>query len=220
MDREWITQYVDILYDGYLECAEIDALLEPNRVEIQAERSTIRVVVTLEVVHQHLKHFFFRAVRRARIYHGTRVLLTELRFVSLAYNTNNAAMPYFDFQLIEDHLPDAWEASARAALPGADARVRHFIIKRVRPDGRVAQRCCHARIVNKAEFFHHQELTVPADTQERYADSANVFHVNVGEAVNDVRLADHLIKPVFDCSVSRPPVFRLSMPLRQKKKRH
>ena len=123
---------------------------------------------------------------------------------------------YLDFQLIENHLPDAWETAARATLPGADARVRHLIIERVRPDGRVAQRCCHARVVDEAELLHHQELAVPADAQERHADAANVLHVNVGEPVDDVRLSDHLVKPVFDGSVSRPPVLRVSMPFQKK----
>ena len=119
---------------------------------------------------------------------------------------------YLDFQLVEDHFPDAWEASARAALACAHATVRHLVVQRVRPNRRIAEGSGHAGVVNKAKLLHHEKLAIPANAQERHADTADVLHVNASEAIDDVSLADHLVEPVLNSGVSRPPALRMPMP--------
>lgn len=59
----------------YLEGAQVNSLFEPNRVEVETERSAVRVVMALEIVHQHFVDFIFRPVGRTRIHHSARVLL-------------------------------------------------------------------------------------------------------------------------------------------------
>lgn len=118
---------------------------------------------------------------------------------------------HLDFQLVHHHFPYAGETAAGTSLAGADTIVRHFVVERVGPKGRIAERRGHTGVVNETEFLHHQELAVPADAQEWNADAADVLHGHVGETVDDVGLADHLVEPVFNCCVSRPPIFRLPM---------
>ena len=113
--------------------------------------------------------------------------------------------------MVEDHFPDAGEATTRATLSSADAAVWYPVVQRVGPQRWVAKRSGHAGIVDEAEFLHHQELTVPADAQERDTNAADVFHGNVGKTVDDVGLADHFIEPIFDRGVGGPPIFRMSM---------
>lgn len=75
----------------YLEGAQVNSLFEPNRMEVETERSAVRVVVALEIVHQHFVDFIFRPVGRTRIYHSAWILLviitkkkkkTKKKFVS------------------------------------------------------------------------------------------------------------------------------------------
>jgi len=113
--------------------------------------------------------------------------------------------------LIEDHFPDAGEATTRATLSSADTTVRYPVVQRVGPQRWVAERSGHAGIIDETELLHHQELTVPADAQERDTNAANVFHGNVGKTVDDIGLADHFIEPIFDRGVGGPPIFRMPM---------
>lgn len=65
----------------YLEGTQVNALLKPNGVEVETERCAIRVVVSPEIVHQHLVNFIFGPVRRTRIHHSARVLLRYFEIV-------------------------------------------------------------------------------------------------------------------------------------------
>lgn len=118
-----------------------------------------------------------------------------------------------DFQLVEDHFPNTRKTAAGTALSGADTAVRHLVVERVGPQGWIAERSRHAGVVHEAKFFHHEKLAVPADSQKWNADSADIFHVNSSESVNDVGLADHLIEPVLNSGVGRPPILWLSVTL-------
>lgn len=118
-----------------------------------------------------------------------------------------------DFQLVEDHFPNTRKTAAGAPLPCADATVRHLVVERVGPQGRIAERSGHAGVVHEAKFFHHEKLAVPTDSQKWNADSADILHVNSSESVNDIGLADHLIEPVLNSGVSRPPILWLPMTL-------
>ena len=59
----------------YLESFEVALLPEPDGVEVETQRSSIRFVMTFEVVHEHVVDVFFFVVGRAGIDHSTRVFL-------------------------------------------------------------------------------------------------------------------------------------------------
>ncbi len=125
-------------------------------------------------------------------------------------NVKNANL---DFQLVEDHFPNTGKTAAGTPLSGADASVRHLVVERVGPKRWITERCRHAGVVDEAEFFHHEKLAVPADSQKWNADSADILHMNSSEAIDDIGLTDHFIKPVLDGGVSRPPIFWVPMAL-------
>ena len=164
-----------------MEGPHVDALFEPDGVEIETKRCPVGREVATEIAHEHFVGLVVGSIGRARINHSTRVL--------------------FDLELVHDHLPDAREAAARAALTVTNTSVRNSVIQRVRPDGWVTGGCRHRRVVDEAELFHHKELTVPADAQEGYADTTNLFHAHTGEFVDDVSLAHHLVEPVLNGSI-------------------
>ena len=156
--------------------------------KVQAQRCPVRVIVALKVVHKHPVHVLAVHVRRAGVHHAARVLAR--------------------LELVHHQLPDARVAAGRTVLVVAVARVRHLVVERVRPQRRIRERGHHRRVVHEAKLLHHQKLPVPADAQERHPHPAQLLHAHVREAVDNVRLAHHLVEPVLDGGVARPPLFR------------
>lgn len=64
---------------SYLEGTQVDTLLEPAGMVIKPEGRAVRIVMTLEVVHEHIEDFILRTMRRTRIHHGARILLVFLK---------------------------------------------------------------------------------------------------------------------------------------------
>ena len=60
--------------------------------------------------------------------------------------------------------------------------VGNLIIECVWPEGWIRYRCSYGAIINKAELLHHEELSVPSHTQERYTHSSDILHVNSTES--------------------------------------
>lgn len=87
----------------------------------------------------------------------------------------------------------------------------HLVIESVGPQWWVAGRCRHGRVVNETEFFHHEELAVPSDAQERHTQTTYVLHMDASKTVDDVSLAHHFVEPVFNGGVVGPPVLRTTM---------
>ena len=159
-------------------------VLEPGGVEVEAERRAVRVVVAVEVGHEYVVDLLLGEVGRAAVHHGAAVLLKD--------------------ELVERHLPDAGEG-AGGALAVADALVWDLVVEGVWPHGGVREGSGDGGVVDEAELLHHEELPVPTGAQEGYSNSADVLHVQSAEAVDDVGLANHLVKPVLDRSVLVPP---------------
>lgn len=177
------------LVDESLKDAEILLLFEPNGVEVDAERSSVRFVVTVKVGHEHVVHFLFGQMGRTRVDHS-------------------ASVP-FNVQRIHHHFPHAGERARRTLLARSTATMRNTIVERVRPQRRIRLRSHHRRIVQEAELFHHDELRVPADAKERHTSATNFVQRNAGKLVNDVGHSGKLIEPIFDRGVKSPPQFRL-----------
>lgn len=116
------------------------------------------------------------------------------------------------FKLIHYHFPNTWIAPRRAMLVVARTRVWHFIVECVRPKWWIWERCYHWWIVHETKLFHHQKLTIPTDTKERHSHSTQIFHANVGKFIDNIRLTDHFIEPIFNCSVPWPPFFGSTVP--------
>merc|ERR550539_10341 len=90
--------------------------------------------------------------------------------------------------------------------PLTKALVRDLIVQGVGPERRVAHGGSDGAVVDKAELSHHEELSVPAHTEEGDSHAPDVLHVDPTEPVDDVCLADHLIKPVLNGGVGAPPL--------------
>ena len=74
---------------SYLESSQVDLLLEPNCVEVEAQRGPVAFVMAPEIMHQHFIDFVLRAVRRARIHHSARVfLINNNKYVFRWINSN------------------------------------------------------------------------------------------------------------------------------------
>lgn len=188
---------VDVLHFAHVvheprERVHVLGLLEPRRMKVQSVRCPIGQIVSLEVGRQHAVHILAVQVWRTTIHHAATVLT--------------------GLQLVHDHFPDARVAARRTVLVVTGARVRHLVVERVRPQRRIDERRHHRRVVHETKLLHHQELTVPADAQKWHSHAAQVLHANVAEFVDDVRLADHLVEPVLDGGVARPPVLGTAVP--------
>lgn len=120
-------------------------------------------------------------------------------------------------QLIHNDLPNAWITARRTILIGAKAAVRHLKVQRVRPQWWIRVRRHHGRIIDKTKFLHHEKLTVPADAQEGYPHAPQLLHAHTGKLVNNIRLADHLIKPILNGGILGPPELWTAMTAKRKK---
>jgi hypothetical protein len=83
--------------------------------------------------------------------------------------------------------------------------VRHLVVERVGPDGRVGQRRGDRGVVDESKLLHHEKLPVPPGLEEWNPDPPDVLHLDAAEPVNDVGLANHLVEPVLDRRVAVPP---------------
>ena len=165
---------------------------EPRRVEVETIGRPIRGKVAVEVVHKHPVDVLSVHIRWTTVYHSTGVASTG-------------------FQLIHHHLPDARVAPSGTVLVVSRALVRHFKVQGVGPERRIRMGRHHGGVVLEAKLLHHKELAVPADPQERHADAADLLHAHVPKPVDDVSLAHHLIEPVLDGGVVRPPRLRCAV---------
>lgn len=69
------------------EHGKVALLLEPNGVEVQAERGSVRLVVTIEVVLQHAVYFLVGQVSGTRVDHGANVALRIMMTLNYWLNT-------------------------------------------------------------------------------------------------------------------------------------
>ena len=182
-------------------------VFQERSLEVQAEGRLVGVVVAVEVVVQQGGQIVGVADVGASVDHGT----TGQRLVALNVLTT--------VQLVDDHLPDAvalarapstvsfleqekderkcqftaslgmWLAAPTVALVG------HAEVERVRPDGNAAQRRRHRGVVNEEVVGHHAVLVVAADGQQGGAHTDDRAVGDVGEALDDLTVARHLVLP-------------------------
>lgn len=160
--------------------------------EVQPKWSSIAQVVPLEVVGQHPVHVLPVEVRRAAVHHATHIVTS--------------------LQLVHHQLPDARITSRRAVLVHSSATVGHLVVQGIWPKRWVRVRSHHGGIVNESKLLHHEELSIPTDSKERNTHSTDLLHSYSGKLIDDVGLAHHLIKPVFDGRVLGPPHLWTAMP--------
>lgn len=181
----------DKLIDEAKEDLQVLLLFEPSRVEVDTEWRPIGLVVAVEVVHEQVKNFFVREMRRTGIDHRTSVT--------------------FDVERIHDHLPHTGERPRWALLSRALALVWDTEIEGVRPERWICFWSDERGIVGESKLLHHNELGVPARTQKRHTSSANIIERDARKLVDDVSHSGELIEPIFDGRIERPPQFGLPM---------
>lgn len=162
--------------------------------EVQAERSAVAVVVTVEVVTQKTSELLAGLHVGARIDHvATGQALVEGWIVTT-------------IQLVHHHLPDGM-ATRWAVVSVAIALVGHAEVQCVRPNWHAAQGRRDGCIVDEELIGHHLELLIAADAKIWGTNADNAAVSNVGKALNDQTGASHLGQPVVVGSMR--PVFRL-----------
>lgn len=153
--------------------------------EVQPKWSPIAQVVPLEVVGQHPVDVFAVEVWRAAVHHATHIVTC--------------------LQLVHDQFPDARITPRWTVLVHSSTAVGHLVVQGIRPKRRIGVRGHHGGIVNESELLHHEELTIPTNSEERNTHTTDLLHAHSGKLVDDVSLAHHFIKPVFDRRVLGPP---------------
>lgn len=83
--------------------------------------------------------------------------------------------------------------------------MRDPVVQCVGPERGIGFGSHHTAVVQEAEFFHHDELRVPSDTQEGDADSPQLVQRDACESVDDVGHAGKLVEPVLYRCIVRPP---------------
>jgi len=91
--------------------------------------------------------------------------------------------------------------------------VWNSVVQSVRPEGWVWDWSDKRRIVQKSKLPHHGELSVSSWLQVGSPQSPDLLQSHSSKFVHHVSLSHHLVKPVFDCCVSRPPVLGAAMPV-------
>lgn len=157
--------------------------LKPRGMEVQTQRSTVAIVVTVEVVTQKTCELIARGNVRARVYH----VATGQRLIKGGIITT--------IQFIHDHLPHG--VATRWAVVGiAVALVWHTEVQGVWPDGHTSQRGGNRGIVHEELICHHLELLVATHTQVGSTHANDGAISDVGETFDNQTGASHLGEPV------------------------
>lgn len=195
-DRLVVCHEIDVRFLQQLvneskEDTEILLLFEPYGVEIDAEWCFVALVVTIEIVHEHVKDFVIRQMSRTWVNHSTCVSL--------------------NVQWIHDHLPHPRERARGTLLSWSGTPVWNPVVQCVWPERRIGFGCNHTAVVQESELLHHDELCVPSNSQEGNSHSSQLVQRNTSEFIDDVSHACKLVEPVLECCVERPPQLRLSV---------
>ena len=167
---------------------ELRVILQPGRVEEEAEGGAVLVVVAVEVVRQEVVELVAAEDVRAGVDHcaSGKVLVNGRIFTTI--------------KLVHDHLPDGM-GSGGALLEIAVANVGHPEVHGVWPKGRVLEGSGDGGVVKEGLLLHHGELVVAAHTKVGSTQSYDRVVRDVGELVDDQPGAGHLLGPVVDGGV-------------------
>lgn len=168
--------------------------LEPRGVEVEAERGTVGIVVTVEVVTQETSELFTGLDVGAGVDHvATGQGFVEGRIVTA-------------IEFVHDHFPDR-VATGRAIVGVTVALVGHAEVQGVRPDRDTSQRSGDRGIVHEELIGHHLELLVTSDAQVRGTNSNDRSVRNVRETLDDQPSSGHLSQPIVISSLG--PIVRI-----------
>lgn len=168
--------------------------LQPRCVEVQTERRSVAVEVSVEVMSEQTSKLLAGLNVRTGVDHVTTWQgLVEGGIVSA-------------IQLVHHHLPD-WMRPRRAIAAVAVALMGHPEVQRVRPDWHASQRCGDGGVVHKELIGHHLELFVTTDSEVRGPHADDRAIGDVGETLDDQPGAGHLRQPVVVRSLA--PILRI-----------
>ena len=167
---------------------ELGVVLQPGGVEVETKRSSVLVVVAVEVVGQEVIELITSENVRARVNHGAtgQVLI------------DGGVLP--PVQLVHDHLPDSVGAGG-ATLEITVAPVGHAEVHGVGPEWGVLERSGDGRVIEESLFFHHGELIVASDPEVWSTKTDDRVVSDVGELVDDQPAAGHLFGPLVNAGI-------------------
>lgn len=149
--------------------------VEPARMIIEAKRSTIRLIVAIKVLHQHLVN----AILVRRIGAG------------ITHRAPSAS------QVIPHHhanLPDAGERFSWTRC--YHALVIAGVVERKRPERRRILEDGQRGIVCKVRIVQHLKLFVSSALKEWGSHSANIFQLDAAVQMKYLSLAVYLLQPL------------------------
>jgi hypothetical protein len=152
-------------------------LCEPGSVVEETEGCTIRRVMSLEVLHDHL-----------------------LDILGLGWvGTGVTHRATSTVQVLPHHhgdFPHAWIALGRA---GRDhAVVEELVVECVRPAGWTVLVHRHRRVVSEVEVVQHLEHSVASDGEERRSHASDVFLLDAAISRQDFALTSDFTCPLFE----------------------
>lgn len=167
---------------------ELGIVLQPGSMEIQAEWSTILIVMAIEIVIQEIVELIASQNVRAGVDHSA---ARQIFIIGRILTT---------IQLIHHHLPHGM-GSGGATLQIAVTAMGHTEVHGIGPQWRIGQGRGDGRVIEERLLLHHGELIVAAHAQIRCTHTHNRIVRNVGVFLNNDSHASHFLGPVIDCGI-------------------
>jgi len=169
-------------------------VLQPDGVEVKAERCPVAVEVALKVVPQHPG----KLVRVKDVGAGGDKLATGQGLVGKRVVSS--------VKLVDHHFPDGVRPGG-AVLGVAVTLVRHPVVKGVGPDGDAAKGGSDGGVVDKVLVGHHLKLLVSTHAKVGGSDSNHRSVGDIGETLDDQARSCHLSQPVIVAALG--PIVRV-----------
>ena len=164
-------------------------VFEPGSMVEETQRSSVLVIMSVEVVGEKLVELVTSQDRSTGVNHGT----SRDSFLIAGILTT--------IKLVHDHLPDS-KRPGGAVLQVSVAFMRHFEVEGVGPERRILKRSRNGGIIEEGLLLHHSKLIVATNPQVRGSQPDNRVISNVTKLLNNQPGASHLLSPVLNASLA------------------